>query len=126
MAEFRAHRHQITNDRLEYRRGGFNGDVRACLFDGGAELDHLLRQKRLATGNHHMARGKHRDFRENLFQAPILAFRLPGGIRRIAPYASEIAPRSPNEDGWDANQPAFTLYRGKYLRDAHGERLADL
>ena len=125
MAEFGAERHQITYNRLKYRCGGLDCNVRAHLFDGGGKLHDFLCQERLTTGNHHVTGREGCNFRQNLIHAPILALRPPGGVGRITPDATEIAARGANEYGWDADEPAFALYRIEYLGDAHATTLTN-
>src|SRR5262245_28612021 len=123
VGQLRAHRNQIANYRLEDSGRGFNRDMRAALLEPIGEFFELRRKQRLAAGDDHMAGWILGNFAENFFQAPCFALRLPRGVGRVTPNTTEVATAGPDKYGRRTEQPAFALYRIKYLADAHGTNL---
>jgi len=64
------------------------------------------------------------DLGHNLFGIHFFAFRRPGSIFGVAPTASKIAARGPDEDGRNTRQFAFALDGVEDLGDEHQKKIS--
>src|ERR1044072_7705514 len=77
------------------------------------------RDQRLAAGQNGVARGIALGLHDDVIEAFLLPFRLPGRIRRVAPDAAQVASRGADEDRRHAGEAPFALDRVKNFGDVH-------
>src|SRR5688572_31708365 len=92
--------------------------MQAKLFEALGELGDLLLNHWLAAGQDDILNSPVApDIRQNRTQMLRFHFRLPGGVRRVAPMAPEIASTGSDKDRRCADQHALALHRVEDLRN---------
>lgn len=91
----------------------------------GNQVREVPLQEGLAAGEHGMLNvGPERRLPENGGDVEMFAFRMPRGVRRVAPRAAQVAPGCAYEDTRVAGVLALTLQALEDLGDEHALSLA--
>lgn len=107
--KFGADRHQVGMHVAENRACGLDGDDLAVGVQTLGEGFDLVTEHRFAAGNDDVFTVELSDVFQDLIDGHFLTFRIPGGVRRIAEPAAQIAATGANEDRGDPDPFAFAL-----------------